>query len=373
MMIVPTSRRMRHALLVCTLLTTAMPGFSETKTLVPQDYYGDIAKKVVRMLQVGHVRQLSFDDSISQKAWTNLITLFDPDRSYFLQSDLKSLNDMQLKIDDALKAGDVSFAYRVHSLFCTRLEERYTFTTNLLAHSFSFTNNDVYVWKRKDAQWPATIEEQNELWRKRIKNEYLAHILGKELDALNASNKLAQARSATNTVTSSTNSVVSTNSVASTSKTNAPVFKPEEIIAKRYKQYMIIFQDMDEEAVLQRYLSALCTAYDPHSDYLSPMRKEDFDIDMNLTLCGIGATLQSEDGMAKITALIPGGPAERDTRDIRLMQDDKIIGVAQGDGPIEDIVHWPLNKAVRKIRGVKGTKVVLEVIPATSADATPRR
>ncbi len=370
MMNVSFSRCMRQALFVCALLTTATTGFSAPKTLAPQDYYGDIAKKVARMLQVGHVRQLNFDDSISQKAWTNLITLFDPDRSYFLQSDLKSFDDMQLKIDDAIKSGDVSFAYRVHSRFCTRLEERYAFTTNLLAQGFSFTNTEVYVWKRKDAQWPASIEEQNDLWRKRIKNEYLAHILGKELDALNASNKLAQTRNATNTVAATTNTVVSTNSIASTSKTNAPAFKPEEIIAKRYKQYMIIFQDMDEEAVLQRYLSALCTAYDPHSDYLSPMRKEDFDIDMNLTLCGIGATLQSEDGMAKITALIPGGPAERDTRDIRLMQDDKIIGVAQGDGPVEDIVHWPLNKAVRKIRGAKGTKVVLEVIPATDPSGT---
>ncbi len=370
MMTVPFFQRLRHVLLVCAVAIAAPYGFCESKTLAPQEYYGDIAKKVARMLQVGHVRQLNFDDSISQKAWTNLITLFDPDRSYFLQSDLKSFDDMQLKIDDAIKSGDVSFAYRVHTRFCQRLEDRYAFTTNLLAQNFSFTNTEMYVWKRKDAQWPASIEEQNDLWRKRIKNEYLAHILGKELDALNASNKLAQTRASTNSVAVSTNAVVATNAVAATIKTNAPVFKPEEIIAKRYKQYMIIFQDMDEEAVLQRYLSALCTAYDPQSDYLSPMRKEDFDLDMNLTLCGIGATLQSEDGMAKITALIPGGPAERDKRDIRLMQDDKIIGVAQGDGPIEDIVHWPLNKAVRKIRGAKGTKVVLEVVPATDPSGT---
>ena len=127
---------------------------------------------------------------------------------------------------------------------------------------------------------------------------------------------------------------------------------------------------MDEEAILQRYLSAVAMAYDPHSDYMSPMRKEDFDIDMNLSLCGIGAQLRSEDGMARITEVIPGGPADRDKREIRLIPGDKIIGVGQGDGLIEDIVHLPLNKAVKKIRGAKGTKVVLNVIPASDPSGT---
>ena len=106
-------------------------------------------------------------------------------------------------------------------------------------------------------------------------------------------------------------------------------------------------------------------AYDPHSDYMSPMRKEDFDIDMNLMLCGIGAQLRAEDGMAKIMDVIPGGPADRDKRATHLVKGDKIIGVGQDDGEIEDILHLPLDKAVRKIRGKKGSKVVLNVIPAS--------
>jgi hypothetical protein len=84
---------------------------------------------------------------------------------------------------------------------------------------------------------------------------------------------------------------------------------------------------------------------------------------MNLSLCGIGAQLRSEDGTAMIMEVIPGGPADRDKRAIRLTKGDKIIGVGQGSGTIEDIVHLPLNKAVRKIRGGEGTKVVLSVIP----------
>ena len=323
--------------------------------LVPQPYYGDVAQKVARVLPSAHLLQWPLNDDISRKAWTNLVTSFDFDHSYFLQSDIAAFTNMQFQIDDAVKSGEVSFPYEVYRVFCERVEQRYVFVTNLLAKGFTFTDNEMYTWKRKDAPWPATQAEQDELWRKRIKNEYLVLTIGRELDQA----------AATNTAAAATNVAAS-----AASATNAPALSPEENIAKRYKQLMIVIQDMDEEAILQRYLSAVAMAYDPHSDYMSPMRKEDFDIDMNLALCGIGAQLRSEDGMAKINEVIPGGPADRDKRPIRLIKNDKIIGVGQGEGPVEDIVHLPLNKAVRKIRGEKGTKVVLKVIPASDPSGT---
>jgi carboxyl-terminal processing protease len=322
---------------------------------VPQPYYGDVAQKVARVLPSVHLLQQQVNDDISQKAWTNLINSFDFDHSYFLRSDVEAFTNMQFRIDDALKAGDISFPFEINRVFRERVEQRYVFVTNLLAKGTAFTEDESYTWKRKDAPWPATPAEQDELWRKRIKNEILVQVIGRELDLAAASNKVASATNAP---------------PASAASTNAPVVSPEENIAKRYKQLMIVIQDMDEEAILQRYLSAVAMAYDPHSDYMSPMRKEDFDIDMNLSLCGIGAQLRSEDGTAMIMEVISGGPADRDKRPIRLIKNDKIIGVGQGDGPIEDIVHLPLNKAVRKIRGEKGTKVVLSVIPASDPSGT---
>ncbi len=323
---------------------------------VPQPHYGDVAQKVARVLPAAHLLQHALNDEISQKAWTNLLTSLDFDHSYFLQSDIDAFTNMVCGIDDAVKAGDVSFPYEVYRVFCGRVEERYVYVTNLLARGVTFTENETYTWKRKDVPWPQTQQEQDELWRKRVKNEYLTQVIGREIDLAAATNKPAAA------VAPLTNAVAAV--------TNAPVETPQVNIAKRYKQFMIVIQDMDEEAILQRYLSAVAMAYDPHSDYMSPMRKEDFDIDMNLSLCGIGAQLRSEDGMARITEVIPGGPAARDKRDIRLMSGDKIIGVGQGDGVIDDIVHLPLNKAVRKIRGEKGTKVVLNVIPASDPTGT---
>ena len=324
---------------------------------VPQPYYGDVAQKVARVLPSVHLLQQQMNDDLSQKAWTNLINSFDFDHSYFLRSDVEAFTNMQFRIDDALKAGDISFPFEINRVFRERVEQRYVFVTNLLAKGTAFTEDESYTWKRKDAPWPATLAEQDELWRKRIKNEILVQVIGRELDLATASNK----------VVSATNAPLS----AAASATNAPpVVSPEENIAKRYKQLRIVIQDMDEEAILQRYLSSVAMAYDPHSDYMSPMRKEDFDIDMNLSLCGIGAQLRSEDGTAMIIEVISGGPADRDKRPIRLIKNDKIIGVGQGNGPIEDIVHLPLNKAVRKIRGEKGTKVVLSVIPASDPSGT---
>ncbi len=326
---------------------------------VPQPHYGDVAQKVARVLPAAHLLQYPLDDEISQKAWTNLITAFDFDRSYFLQSDIAAFTNMQTRIDDAVKAGDVSFPFEVYRVFRARLEDRYAYVTNLLETGFTFTEDETYTWKRKDAPWPATQEEQDELWRKRIKNEVLAQLISRELDRA----------AATNTAAVVTNDAPAA-ATGGTATNTPPVLTPQENVAKRYKQFMIVIQDMDEEAILQRYLSAVAMAYDPHSDYMSPMRKEDFDIDMNLSLCGIGAQLRSEDGTAMIVEVIPGGPADRDKRAIRLTKGDKIIGVGQGDGAIEDIVHLPLNKAVRKIRGEKGTKVVLSVIPASDPSGT---
>ncbi len=355
----------------CVLATsfTLWAAEGEKAQPLPQPYYGEIAQKVARVLPAAHLSQHPLDDDISQKAWTNLLTSLDFDHSYFLQSDIAAFTNMEFKIDDAVKTGDVSFPFEVFRVFCQRVEERYAFVTNMLAKGISCTEDETYTWKRKDAPWPASQQEQDELWRKRIKNEYLVQVIGREIDLAAATNKTAGAMGASNTLALAAG--VATNAVAATAATNAPVvLTPEANIASRYKQFTIVIQDMDEEAVLQRYLSAVAMAYDPHSDYMSPMRKEDFDIDMNLSLCGIGAQLRSEDGMARITEVIPGGPAACDKRAIRLVKDDKIIGVGQGDGVIEDIVHLPLNKAVRKIRGAKGTKVVLNVIPASDPTGT---
>ena len=138
---------------------------------------------------------------------------------------------------------------------------------------------------------------------------------------------------------------------------------------KNYTQFESILKDSDEEFYLGKFFNAMTTAYDPHSNYLSPVAQEDFGIDMQLSLQGIGAQLQTDDGAAKIMEIIPGSPAERDTSEMHLVPGDRIIGVAQGDEEFVDIRHWPLYKAVRLIRGPKGSTVRLQVIPANDVNS----
>jgi len=320
------------------------------------------------MLPACHVLQHPLDDEISVKAWTNLIVNYDYDHTVFLQSDLDRFAAMSNRIDDAIRAGDVSFAYDVYRTYATRLAARIAYATNLLEHgTFDFTKDEDYLWQRKDAPWPKTVAEQDELWRKRIKNEMLTQILARELDAEDASNEAARV-SATNTATRAHAAAATATNRAEEAAEIA--LTPAQNLVKRYRQYLAILAEPDEETVLQRYLSAVANAYDPHTDYMSPVRKEDFDMEMNLSLCGVGALLQADDGALKISEVMPGGPMDKDKR---IKKGDRIVGVGQGDGPVEDILYQPMNKSIRKIRGKKGTRVVLEIVPRSDPLGATRK
>ena len=369
------------------------------------DNFPRLCRRFALLLETRHFLQKPLDVSVSRQAWSNYISRLDYDHSIFLQSDIDSFLPWQEKLHTDLKRGDMEFAVTVFERFRERLRERAAFVENFLDQEQDFSVDEEYTWKRKDAPWPEDRAAQDELWRRRMKSELLSRIVARDYaeEKAAATNAPAAASSSTNlpqppcgpsdsadTSTSTNlpqplhgpsepaNTATSANlpqppcGVAD-SATNAPPaidMSPEAVVRRRYKQYLGIVNDADADYVSERFLCAFAEVYDPHSSYMPPMRTEDFNIEMNLTLCGIGATLQSEDGMAKIVKIIPGGPADRDTRDIRLRDGDKIFGVGQGDDPVEDIVHLPLDKIVKRIRGKKGTKVVLHVISGADPSGT---
>lgn len=348
--------RYRMLLVVALLFGVGLARANEGDVPGPLPHFSAVARQVINFLQRGHITQMRFDDDASARTWTNLLASLDYDRTYFLQEDVARFEPMRLQIDDALKSGDVSFAYDVFAVFRQRLSQRITFVTNFLAGPIDFSIDEAYHWKRKNEPWPASVAEQDELWRLRLKNEYLGFTVSRELDA---------ERRGTNAVVENVDAL--------SSATNLFAHTPEQFVERRYTQFKIIMDDADSDWIFQRYMSAAAAAYDPHSDYLSPEKREDFDIEMNLSLSGIGATLRPEDGVALVVDLIPGGPAARDTRKIRLRPNDKIIGVGQDDEQIEDVLHLPLSKTVRKIRGKKGTRVVLLVISAADPTGSSTR
>ncbi|MBR1587702.1 MAG: hypothetical protein IJ658_05195 [Kiritimatiellae bacterium] len=149
----------------------------------PQENYGRVARKVASMLPTYHVTQRPLGEELSQRAWTNLVTMYDYGHAVFLQTDLDAFDPMRRRIGDALRGEDVSFVYDMHKVFVRRLEECVTYVTNMLETTeFDFSVQEECQFDRKDAPWPATREERDELWRKRIKNELLAQTLSRELD-----------------------------------------------------------------------------------------------------------------------------------------------------------------------------------------------
>ena len=302
----------------------------------PRNYYGKIAKRLGDSLPKYHVLQRPMDDEISRRAWTNLVTFYDFDHSVFLKSDLDRLAAHELTIDDEIRNGDISFGYEIYNLYVERLRECIDFATNLVQKTdWDFATKETCRTRRKDAPWPATKAEAEDYWRRRIKNEVLVMKINHDLDK------------STNTLDCAAD------------------------ITKRYRQYITVMTEPDEEAILQHYLSAICRAYDPHTDYMSPASKEDFDMEMNLSLCGIGATLTMDDGALKIVEVLPGSPCERDGR---IKEGDRIVGVKQDGGEMEDVMWQPMKKSIKKIRGKKGTKVTLEIIPRSDpSGATKKR
>ena len=303
--------------------------------LAPLNYYGKIAQRFASTLTNKHVLQRGLDDEISRRAWTNLVTTYDYDHSVFLKGDLDRLAVREARLDDEILSGDVSFGYDVHNLYVERLRERIDFATNLLATAtWDFSTNETYRIRRKDAPWPATREEAEDLWRRRMKNEMLVATIAHDLDK--STNRLDAAAD----------------------------------LVKKYRRYATVLSEPDEEAVLQRYLGAVGHAYDPHTDYMSPTSKEDFDMDMNLTLCGVGAVLSLDEGALKIVEVMPGGPMDVDGR---IKEGDRIVGVRQGDGELEDVMWQPMKKTIKKIRGPKGTRVTLQVVPRSDSSGATKK
>ena len=283
---------------------------------------------------------------------------------------------MQTEIDDALRRGDVSFAYDVHRTFVRRLGECIAFVTNYLEKGeIDFSVDETYLYNRKDAPWPETAAARDDIWRQRIKNEMLAQILGRELDeeedATEAGGKKkarAKGRKAAKDRGKAEEAKADgTNAVAAAEK---PEPTPKEALLNKYRHYLAwVLTELDETKVMERYLLATAMAYDPHSGYMAPDSKEDFDMDMSLSLCGVGAVLTQsmDDGALEIKEVMKGGPMAREGS---IQAGDKIVGVGQGDGPVEDVVWKPMRKSIKKIRGKKNTRVVLEV---TDKNGTSRR
>jgi len=207
---------------------------------------------------------------------------------------------------------------------------------------------------RREEPYPKDLTEAKQLWRQRVRYEYLQEKLAR---IGTKSNNVAKADSKADLKPKETNS-----DTAAPEKKKTDAEEIVELLTRRYNRTLHYFKELDADDVLERYLTSLAHVYDPHSDYMNKIGADNFAIGMNLALFGIGAELfQSEDGYCTIRRLTPNGPAEKSKK---LKPNDRIVAVAQGEAQCVDVVDMNLNKAVQLIRGPKGTEVRLTIIPA---------
>lgn len=291
------------------------------KELYPEKKYVNETVLVTELLSRYHYKKVPLNDSLSTIILTNYLENLDNSKLYFLQSDIDALEPYRYLVDDMLKQGRLEVPYQLFTVFKDRYYERIAFVTQLLTTDFDFTKNEYFQIDRDSSNYPQTAEEQNELWRKYIKNEILLRILdGKTQD------------------------------------------EAKETIAKRYERYKDVMQDYNSADVYQIFMNSFTEALDPHTSYFNPITAENFDIEMSKSLEGIGARLSKEGDYTTVYSIVPGGPAFKGNQ---LHDNDKIIGVAQGDeGEMVDVVGWRNDDVVQLIRGKKGTVVRLNVLKA---------
>ncbi|QXI49098.1 carboxy terminal-processing peptidase [Pseudomonas anuradhapurensis] len=281
---------------------------------------------VVELLKRHHYSKPPLDDARSAIIYDSYIKLLDPARSYFTAADIAEFDKWKTQFDDFLKSGNLDPGFTIYKRYLDRVKQRLDFALAELdkgVDKIDFSAKETLLIDRKDAPWLKDQAALDELWRKRVKDEVLRQkIAGKEPKQI------------------------------------------QETLTKRYKNQLARLDQTRAEDIFQAYINTFAQSYDPHTNYLSPDNAENFDINMSLSLEGIGAVLQSDNDQVKIVRLVPAGPAAKTKQ---VAPADKIIGVAQGNKEMVDVVGWRLDEVVKLIRGPKGSVVRLEIIPASNA------
>lgn len=297
------------------LLSPAAAELSPNKSRARDGY---IARTVNQLLQMQHLLRHPLDDSISTRTFNSFLKQLDPMKVYFYQSDVDEFRKSEQLLDDQIQKGDMKFAYTVFNRFLQRLNERVALVPGLLEVEHDFTVDENLVTDPDVATYAKTPAEAEDRWRKRIK-----------YDMLNMKDD--------------------------------DVEKEEAVdrLNRRYRSYAKRMQQYKADDLLEIYLTAMTTSFDPHTTYMSPTTLENFNIQMKLNLDGIGAALSLTDGYTIVSRIIPGGAADKQGE---LQPEDRITSVGQGeDGEFVDVVDMRLNDVVQLIRGKKGSTVRLSV------------
>lgn len=294
-----------------------VPGVSN---IVPDEKQALVCKEIVGLIENYNYKKIQINDSISSLVLDKYIKDLDPSRSYFLASDIKEFEKFRYTLDDDFRIGNLNAPFYIFNVYLKRYNEWINYSMAQIKVKQNFNQDDNFVYDREKMPWATSTAALNDIWKKKIKFELLNL------------------------------------KVAGTSEA-----KNVETLTKRYDVLKSQAAKANNQDVFQIIMDAFTETIDPHTNYFNPSNAQAFNEEMARSFEGIGAKLQVENEVLKISEIIPGGPAFKSKK---LNAGDRIIGVAQATGDFEDIIGWRIENSIAKIKGPKGTKVRLKIIPA---------
>ena len=296
------------------------PAISSVSTLTAEAHHDRTLKLINYFVERYHYRKTKLDDLLSSQILDRYLGALDVNRSYFLADDIEFFESYRYELDDYLSAQDSGPLFGIFNVYRSRVLNRIDYALDLLETPFDFSVDEVYPFDRTQAPWAVDSADLDDLWRRRVKNDYL--VLKLE------------------------------------GKTHSEISKT---LKDRYQQQKRRISQLSSQDVFQIMVNAYMSAIEPHTGYFSPRATENFKIRMSLSLEGIGAVLQAQNEFTVVQRVVPGGPAELEGS---LRAGDRIVGVGQGDTEsVVDVIGWRLDDVVDLIRGPKGSIVRLQIRP----------
>ena len=302
-------------------------GSTYALTIEPTQEDSILAQIITRELERRHLASDVLFAERKPMVGQLILKAIDPSRSLLTQDDIQKADIDRLP--DQIERGSLSTVYQLYGLSLTRSEARLDYWLDILnqgAGSIDLSDQEELRIRDEETPWVTDLNSLKDLWRKQLENQAIGLLLA--------------------------------------DRSEDETYKA---LIRRYNSQKNRIEQTRPDDIFAGVINAYASAYDPHTSYLPPADSETFNINMSLSLQGIGAVLQSEDEFTKVVSLIPGGPAEMDGR---LKPADRILSIAQGTEPFEDVVGWRLDEVVQKIRGPKGSQVRLEV---QAGDDAPHR
>jgi len=308
------------AALACNAAPKPMVKVPGSNDITPDQKQSIVTRLVAEMLANNNYKKIPLNDSLSAVIYGRYMKTLDSEHNYLTADDVKDFDQYKTKLDDDIKAGDLSDVFYMFNVYQKRYMERIKYSITQLDKDYDFTKNETFTYDRSNQPFMASVDDLNGLWSKRVK-----------YDLLNL--KLA----------------------------SPDMAKNKETLRKRYENQLKNANKLTNQDVFQIFMDAFTNAVDPHTNYFTPFNASQFNMDMSRSLEGIGATLASENDYVTIKTIVAGGPAFK-SHEVNV--DDRITAVAQGvDGEFTDIVGWRIDEAISLIRGHKGTVVKLKLLP----------